>query len=136
MKAEAEKKLGPPEETALVDAFSELVQFVHAHHDLFSEDELPICVVLGDIGDPSQLTMMRLKSAYRWVEPASSCPFKKRAVLIVAADGGEPLDDGRMIAHAGFSLGQHNGMSWAYRLEPGSDGWKIDARLESRNEMP
>lgn len=134
--AKAETASSGPEETALVDAFGELVQFVNAHHDLFADGEVPICVVLGDIGDPSEGTMVQLKSRYRWVEPASSCPFKTRPVLVVAADGGEALDDGRMIAHAGFSLGKHSGMSWAYRLEREKNAWKIDAKLESRSELP
>lgn len=137
----AEKSAAKPqelgaEEAALKDAFGELVTFVNGHPELFEGQTIPICAVLGDTGDPSDLLLTELKSRYPVVEPASSCPYKTRAVLIVAADAGELLEDGRKIAHAGFSLGQHNGMSWAYRLAPHGSAWEIDARLESRNELP
>lgn len=126
-------------EVALVDAFGELLGWVNQNKASFDASAMPVCVVLGDSDDPSSGTVDLLRKQWRWVEPASKCPFQDRNVLIVAADVGEKLYDGRMLAHAGFSLGSHQGASWAYRLTPqGPEGkrWSIDARLESRSVLP
>lgn len=125
-----------PEEVALVDAFSELVGWIQQNTTSFDAADMPVCVVLGDSDDPSERTVALLRTKWRWVEPASACPFKDRNVLIVAADIGESLHDGRMLAHAGFSLGSHQGASWAYRLFNADGAWSIDAKLESRSVLP
>lgn len=125
-----------PEEIALVDAFGELLGWVSQNKDAFDASAMPVCVVLGDSDDPSARTIELLRQQWKWVEPASKCPFQDRNVLIVAADVGEALYDGRLLAHAGFSLGSHQGASWAYRLAPTGQSWEIDARLESRNALP
>lgn len=134
--ADERSKAPRPEEVALVDAFGELMGWVKTNGETIDAGQMPICVVLGDSDDPSGATVDLLRTRWRWVEPASSCPFRERNVLIVAADLGERLHDGRLLAHAGFSLGNHAGASWAYRLAPTQGSWSIDARLESRNALP
>lgn len=120
----------------MVDAFGELVGWIGQNSRDFDASQMPVCVVLGDSDDPSASTVALLRTRWKWVEPASACPFQERNVLIVAADIGESLHDGRLLAHAGFSLGQHQGASWAYRLTPSGKDWQIDAKLESRSALP